>query len=127
MTQSFAIKNHRKMWNWIAKNLPDFYTEGMIPDECKQKYFLAHNFPYPEHFCFCCEYALCITHDITDICDCCPINFSEIEIPDFYSEEYLTPCMKGYYGKFVMACLDGNLKEAITTARAIANLPERSV
>lgn len=46
LTREQAIKEHRKMWNWLAEN----------PDMDKDDYLELNDFEYVENECFLCHY-----------------------------------------------------------------------
>lgn len=54
MDVEYYIKNHRKMWNWIAEQ----YNCGskLIIDELKRIYLEANGFKYVYMRCFLCDY-----------------------------------------------------------------------
>ena len=49
LTREQAIKEHRKMWNWLAEH----------PEKCKEDYFEVYHekFDYMSNGCFLCEYS----------------------------------------------------------------------
>lgn len=47
LTREQAIKEHRKMWHWLAEN----------PDMDKDDYLELNDFEYVENECFLCEYS----------------------------------------------------------------------
>ena len=120
LTKQEAIKNHRKMWNWIA-------------DETQRQQRIVDQWDYleafdvkdvPETACYCCEYAIQRINVLLSgtLCDYCPINWGEGEsfCLNLYNEQ----------GEFV----DNGLihqwrfatdwRKAAELARKIANLPE---
>lgn len=47
LTKEQAIREHRKMWNWLAEH----------PDKCKSDYLELNNFGHINNDCFLCEYS----------------------------------------------------------------------
>lgn len=47
LTREQAIKEHRKMWNWLAEH----------PDMDKDDYLKLNDFEYVENECFLCHYS----------------------------------------------------------------------
>lgn len=47
LTREQAIKEHRKMWHWLAEN----------PDMDKDDYLELNDFEYVENECFLCHYS----------------------------------------------------------------------
>ena len=49
LTREQAIKEHRKMWHWLAEH----------PEKCKKDYFEVYHekFDYMSNSCFLCEYS----------------------------------------------------------------------
>ncbi len=126
LTREQAIKEHRKMWNWIA-------DETLKRKKCvdKKDYFGEH----PEYeeflcvpvcFCWCCEYDSEKLLDYVNLnkdgeqqsCSFCPIDFHN---SDFYrkclnDESVFTEWLRSF---------DYNYEQAAKYARMIAELPER--
>ena len=103
-----AIKNHRKMWRWLAEH----------PDKSKCNYLMLHD-PKGEELlnnCYLCDYAkLLATLDELisgKYCKYCPLDWDGNECPGFfslYSDWHHTR----------------NNEERVKIARQIAELPER--
>lgn len=112
MTREEAIKNHRKMWNWIADQIRDGRKDVTI-SHLKEKYLIEHNF-IPAlifHHCFCCEYVLQESNDYDDYCESCPFIWG--------NEKH---CEDGYF------CENEGWNWAVfnkENAKEIANLPEK--
>lgn len=80
LTKQQAIKEHRKMWNWIA----DYYT-SLIGKEVeninymyfiefvKKRYLTEQGIENLKCRCFCCEYTS------KSDCDNCPLKWIDIE------------------------------------------------
>lgn len=111
MTREEAIKNHRKMWNWIA----DQYENGSKNDiiAVKRQYLETMNInPYPSQLCFLCQFCI----DNFSGCEMCPVIWKNFE------------CSNSEYGRIyeLTEKLFFSRKKAAKIARIIANLPERS-
>ena len=114
LTKSEAVREHRKMWNWIADE-----TEKRKEKVEKEDYFIEVE-PYcsireeREELCWCCEYVSSI-EDGWDECwacwACCPIVWPNRK-----------HCIYETFGKWD---IETNWKRAAELARQIANLPER--
>ena len=61
-----AIRNHRKMWHWLAEN----------PTKSKFDYFRSTN-KFPFNACHLCEYANSVSDRTGDIafCQYCPLDW----------------------------------------------------
>lgn len=103
-----AIKNHRKMWRWLAKH----------PDKTKGDYFILHDPKADlERDCYLYEYAAnnSTADEIfnLDICDHCPLDWDG-------------NCCPGLYSLFSDWHFSrGNDVERAELAKQIAELPER--
>lgn len=104
MTFDETVRQHQKMWNWIA-------------DECirQQRKVEKAEYPFegerPWNLCYCCDYTRQL--DAVGNCVHCPI--------------FKYNCMFGdspYWG-FVM-CLPDDWQRASAFARAVAMMPERT-
>ena len=119
--KKYAIRNHRKMWKWIANKIdkakPNTYFRGIdLVFEYLNTYF-----PDMEHICFCCEYASYIASDQGIKCFYCPILWgTESKYASYYCEYG-----SGLYSNFMRLSELGNWKEAAKIARKIANLPSK--
>lgn len=104
LTREQAIKEHRKMWNWIADE-----TLKRERKVYKEEYFEHFENRYPErpiYDCWCCEYA--------NRCDKCPVAWGEDGIA----------CGSSIYKTWFE--LDNHyFKAAANLARLIAELPEK--
>lgn len=112
MTREEAIKNHRKMWNWIADQIRNGRKDVTIHD-LKITYLIEHGYD-PDiirHKCFCCEYAFQESDDYDDYCESCPLIWGNENLckPGYFCEN------RGWYW--------GTRTEE--NARKIANLPEK--
>ena len=139
LTKEQAIKEHRKMWNWIA----DQYEEGRAAAiyELKSEYMGEYMEETeleerPFHNCFCCEYAsekvdsmISSAKDIASVphrCMQCPVIWgTELKSHFFACEHSLSAYqrLKEESDKFNKLDVDSELCARL--ARAIANLPER--
>lgn len=126
LTREQAIKEHRKMWNWLAEH----------PDMDKDDYLELNDFEYVENECFLCHYS----HQNDGECcgEDCILDWGETNgcIGGSGSK-------RGLYGLYLdlknsLYCIDKNSvwsKDIIQgsqliisrTARAIAELPENIV
>ena len=119
LTKQQAIKEHRKMWLWIAEQ-----TEKQEKVVGKDEYLDLY---YPnadiECNCFCCEYDKQQNAELTHDCFNCPI--------DWDSERYECMCNDktdlgddNLFALWIRTCWLENWKEAAKLARQIAELPE---
>lgn len=96
--KEFCIRQHKKMWDWISKNLD---KQNMSIYDWKKKYWKIHKIdivkePSDYNYCFCCLYACsksntnvydnrihgysacnnCLVHwkDDKNGCKCCNLN-----------------------------------------------------
>lgn len=135
LTKEQAIKEHRKMWNWIA----DQYEEGRTTDihTLKSEYMIkAEIKEVILHNCFCCKYAkekivsmISSANDIASVpdrCTQCPVIWGT----EVYS--HLLPCehfFSAYQKLKRESCeldkLGVDSELCACFAREIANLPER--
>lgn len=134
LTKKQAIKEHRKMWIWIAyaiKNKEDcpavvsrYDWKSLIVD-LKRHYLLNYKgrkYKDIRTYCFCCEYAYNTSNDTyydNDICRYCPVIWSGSTgyCCDKYGEYTELASLHGYS--------DENRRKAYKLALKIANLPER--
>lgn len=102
-----AIKNHRKMWRWLAEH----------PDKRKHEYLEMHDSKSDlKNNCYLCDYtryrATPYENIILAYCNYCPLDWNGNE------------CLKDHSLFEDWHCSD-NLKERKELARQIAELPER--
>lgn len=110
LTRERAIREHRKMWHWIAEE-----TERRQEKVLKEEYFnmffqtedIANN-------CFCCEYG----SQFRNICSHCPIVWGCAK------KDSICIVSSSPYIKW---CLSTGWQDAAKYARQIAELPEREV
>ena len=129
LTKEQAIKEHRKMWNWIAdqyKNRTDLLNETECVDGLK-RWYIYMTFPDEtiEYDCFCCEYDY--QYDEIGICKHCPLEWDSM----------YNVCMcvdkdrehDGLYGLICDfnhdKCSDNDFSYCADLARQIAKLPDR--
>lgn len=111
VTREETIKNHRKMWNWIADQIRDGRKDTI--SALKIKYLIEHGYN-PDtilHGCFCCEYSVQENGDYDNYCESCPLIWG--------NEEY---CEDGYF------CENEGWNWTVFTeenAKEIASLPEK--
>lgn len=119
-----AIKEHRKMWNWIADT-----AEKEHRFVTKEEYIYQSHLKYNKLVsnCFCCDYAvrkisvLANFEKANDICDYCPLVWHK------GNKTFLVPpCChnESPYTKFLEAASENNIKDCVKYSREIANLPE---
>jgi hypothetical protein len=122
-----AIKEHRKMWNWIADT-----AEKEHRFVTKEEYLMT--FGYENYCiayrCFCCEY----NDSFSDIgCNHCPLIWYEGQKERIKKGLHYTYCLnhsspyRVYDSIFVTDVVIGeeiDIKLFIEAAREIANLPE---
>lgn len=117
ITKKEAIKNHRKMWNWIADQLEKgFYVT-------KSDYFKHHGITSVPHCtCYACEYndQFIMKGGIVcpELCAKCPIDWGKHNA----GERLLCTYEGSAYQKFTCA---QTFEEKAKYAREIANLPVR--
>ena len=112
MTRAQIIREHRKMWNWIADE-----TLKKKRKVDKDEYFEKYKKKYrnqPRNDCFLCEYNIVMQNSD---CDSCLINWDSAGNRN---------CMNTLYGEWVRINYDC-YKYAAEVAREIANLPEKKV
>ena len=128
LTKERAIKEHRKMWNWIADQLEN--GRSMTIGTLKEVYCDENEFDILNN-CFCCEFD---AKQSLYCCENCPILWgTENIVHDYYCETGMTDYKTETYfgeetGLWMLAenlTLEHRYKEAAEIARQIANLPER--
>ena len=91
-TREWEIKQHRKMWKWISRQIMKDYkeTHSIKSIVSYKKLYLKNNFKNViiESSCFCCNYAY--SKSLYNTCSFCPLYWN--------SENTETACTKGYYG-----------------------------
>lgn len=109
LTRETAIKNHRKMWNWIAD---ETLKQKRIVGKYEYFQFLEikmNNLDRrPKNLCYCCEFA-------NGLCPRCPIDWGQ-------NDAWCYDISTGLYIKWQKEL---NYKKAAKIARRIAKLPER--
>lgn len=113
ITKEEAIRNHRKMWSWIA----DQYKSGRrdYVNDLKREYIDTY-FP-GEHIlcnCFCCEYV----DKNGGSCRACPVIWYENETNSCIA-------IGGMYNELLYFNSYMSTEKLEELARHIANLPER--
>ena len=111
VTKAKAVREHRKMWNWIADE-----TEKLERIVLEDDYFEEYRIQYsnqPLCQCYCCEYTCKEDRN----CQYCPIVWVGIE------QSYCVCLNPDSQYKKLDGCCDW--QEAAELARQIANLPER--
>lgn len=111
LTKEQAIREHRKMWHWIAGE-----TERRQEKVYKEEYFNTF-FPAEDikNGCFCCEY----DSQFRGCCVHCPLEWEP-------NEENMC-CEYFYYSLYLLWACINEYHEAAALARQIAELPEREV
>lgn len=125
LTKEEAIRDHRKMWNWIAIMLKSERYKAFDYTGCgfgygttvvflKQAYLNMIGLKGEVYCdCFCCEYAI---HQDNQSCDCesCPVVWQNGE------------CNNSEYKQFTrLPYTPENLPKAVELALKIATLPEK--
>ena len=101
--QATAVKNFRKMWNWIADE-----TEKRKVKVLKEDYFKANKITdIPRNLCYLCE--MC-----NAVCSRCAVDWGEDRDILFCDDNYSS------YDKWVLAT---SWEYSARLAREIANLP----
>ena len=125
LTKKQAIEEHRKMWNWIAKQIKTQPLEERFSTPCYNwvnlisdlKRYYLYDFKEVENNCFCCEYAFNTSGYDQRMCDFCPLVWSGIGCCDASGEYLRLISLNGYS--------DENKENAYELALKIANLPEK--
>lgn len=93
LTKEQAIKEHRKMWKWISRQIMKDYKENYsIKDIANYKnIYIENNFEneYIALSCFCCQYAR-NKNRLQRCVNNCPLYWN--------AENTEKSCTKGYYG-----------------------------
>ena len=124
LTREQAIKEHRKMWNWLAEN----------PDMDKDDYLELNDFEYVENECFLCHYS----HQNDGECceeDCildwgetsCMGNIPNLGLYQVYIELVNLLHSISLYSDWSVDIIKTLSFAKSRTARAIAELPENIV
>ena len=118
LSREETIKEHRKMWNWIADEIMRVRVLPTNIHELKFSYFVKNRIaddeiPYSE--CYCCDYTYC------DGCSLCPIDWKNTSGKQRGCYNIDSP-----YRKLVDLLKLRNVdREGLSSyAREIANLPE---
>ena len=112
LTKEQAVKEHRKMWNWLADKTLErrkkVTKENYFREEYRNKIRICN-------YCWCCEYDN--HHNKIDDCNECPIEWDGTD---------KTKCMasSSSYNQWCKTSND-DYEIAAELARKIANLPER--
>ena len=103
MTKEEAIRNHRKMWRWLAEN----------PGKRKDDYLWKVD---PEarlyNHCYLCDY---VNKNHHGYCEYCPVEWPE----EYCCEE------DGLYSRWQFAMLGEDYTRTAEIAKQIAELPEK--
>lgn len=133
LTREQAIKEHRKMWNWMA----DSYEQGNTWNitKAKQAYFEENELESLETgHCFLCEYAFekYMEEGYLGVrCDYCPLSFKQ-NISDLDSESCCSSQGSLYDMAYDFSCSQilkqqESFRKALAgLCRTIANLDERT-
>ena len=124
LSREDAIKNHRKMWNWIAdetlkRGRPvskiEYFDEIGMPEEIR-----------PYFNCYCCEYDLNNNDEPGWWCKNCPVDWRTL--PDKLKRKNRI-CTKSFYNKWEIEKNRAypDYKKCAKLARKIANLPTRKI
>lgn len=123
MTRAQAIKEHRKMWNWIADT-----AEKEHRFVTKEEYIYQSHLKYNKLVsnCFCCEY----NDSFSDIgCNHCPLIWYEGQKERMKKGLRYTYCLNHnspyrVYDNIFEIGEEIDIKFFIEAVREIANLPE---
>lgn len=133
MTAEKAIRNHRKMWNWIAEQYELCNDEAFIPVYNLKSAYIQEHFPNEsvKNHCFMCEYAqnqMCGDLDY-DLLGCddyhsyCLLDWGN-NAPGYMCESYDSPYLDLInYFKNNSSTTCKNIDDVINRCRQIANLP----
>lgn len=135
LTREQAIKEHRKMWNWIAESYEQGNTWNIT--KAKQAYFEENELgSLKTGHCFLCEYAYEKyieegSLEVKNRCDFCPLSFKH-NIFESELESYCSSQGSLYRIIYDFSC-SINLKQQESfrkalagLCRTIANLDERT-
>lgn len=123
LTREQAIKEHRKMWNWLAEH----------PEKDKDDYLESNDFEYIKNECFLCHYnqqnegKYCGEECIIDWGDtggCIGITFN-LGLYQIYYELTSLLCDINKNSEWSKDIAKGLRLIISRTARAIARLPEK--
>ena len=127
LSKEETIKEHRKMWNWIADEIMQLdENETVSIVDLKLSYFKTHEIPehqIPEMHCYCCSYAIFITNDSDSFCKNCPIVWTK----DAIDNKCVSLCSPYDKLNHLLPLRHEGIdrKYLSSLAREIANLPER--
>lgn len=122
LTKEETIKEHRKMWNYIADEIMIADISNIYLFDLEGSYFITHGISecqIPTLKCYCCDYARYSTNS----CSACPITWTKNGICDkcgslcspYAKLDHLLPLKYEEIGREYLASL----------AREVANLPEK--
>ena len=130
LTKEQAIKEHRKMWNWIADQYKNGCTDFIY--DIEDRYIKECTNYSPSDFecwSFCCEYS--IQNDVLDSCDSCPLVWGNVPGFAYCLQLYGTSengDMRGLYAKIADETWNGNeidFDKVYKLCKQITDLPER--
>lgn len=122
LTKEQTIKEHRKMWNWIAKQ----YKNGINADVYDLKHeYLENKFPnqHIKYNCFCCDYTY---DDYSKHCENCPLKWIDSD-GNLTNDCYHCGCLYYKIKKNSEKCYENkeNIKKCLELAKKIANLEKK--
>lgn len=116
LSKEQAIKKHRELWRWIAKQTKKQQRIVTKDEYFKAKRIKEKNIPY--NHCYCCEYALDKNDQVErHMCKYCPLDWGQ--------NQY---CGDSYYADWTYLIIrgdDSDWREAVDRAHIIAELPEK--
>ena len=135
LTKEEAIREHRKMWNWIADQYEQGYADSVMYLKTRYLEQYEHGkWCYITNKCFCCRYDTTKRAEIDcrgRRCCCCPIQWKSNVNQYMCCDHFEIGDELGLYSYLCilsdqsMADHMADHKELAKLAREIANLPER--
>ncbi len=129
LTKKEAIRQHRKMWNWIAD---ETIKQKRVVQ--KSNYFMANDIDGLKlhNMCYCCQYCAQEHHDYdkfyNNYCKNCPLVW-ESECNSYMCEDKTRDgkftTQNGLFRDWCLIVENSKYEEAAALARRIANLPVR--
>lgn len=123
VTLNETIREHRKMWRWIAKESQRTKTCVTKKEYVNKK----HIYDIPKFNaldlyadCFCCYYSEPISSE-NNKCENCPFDWHS-KANRYMCRDIETDDEKGIYMQWCMACLNDDYVEASRLAKQIAML-----
>ena len=103
MTKEEAIRKHREMWRWLAKNPGEWNGDYLEKFDPEARLY---------HYCYLCAY---VAENYGNRCNSCPVEWPKGRCCD---DEEL-------YSKWKFAMREDEYTRAAEIARQIAEVPEK--